>query len=39
MKQLIAILALLILCGSAVLGYALSDACETKENPAIGFGA
>ncbi len=37
MKQLIAILAVLILCGSAVLGYAQGDACETKDDPTFGF--
>ena len=37
MRQLVAVFALLILCGSAVLGYAQSDACETKDDPTFGF--
>ncbi len=37
MKQLVAIFALLILCGSTLNTYAQSDACETKDDPTFGF--
>lgn len=37
MKQLVALLALLTLCGSVVTNYAQSDACETKDDPTFGF--
>jgi hypothetical protein len=37
MKQLVALFALLILFSSAVIIYAQSDACETKDDPTFGF--
>jgi hypothetical protein len=37
MKQLVALFALLILCSSAVITSAQSDACETKDDPTFGF--
>jgi hypothetical protein len=37
MKQVTAILALLILCGSVICTYAQIDMCETKDDPTFGF--